>query len=206
MMSDPLDAVLEKLCHGDAEAAERVFVAYEPYLRLVVRRLMPGRLRAKFDSSDVVQSVWADVLQGFREAGWRFQSAAQLRAFLIKATRHRFIDRYRRYRYGAEHERSLEQAAAKGREPASTRPAEVVQADELWEELLALCPPTHQDLLRLKRQGCSLADIAAQTGLHPSSVRRILYDLARDLAARQARRQALGESGTTGPATGAAHP
>jgi RNA polymerase sigma-70 factor (ECF subfamily) len=54
----------------------------------------------------------------------------------------------------------------------------------LWEEMLALCPPAHHELLRLKRQGLRLAEIAARTGLHPSSVRRILYDLARQLAAR----------------------
>jgi DNA-binding IclR family transcriptional regulator len=34
----------------------------------------------------------------------------------------------------------------------------------------------------MKRQGCSLAEIAAKTGFHESSVRRILYDLARRLA------------------------
>ena len=64
--------------------------------------------------------------------------------------------------------------------------ADMAQADELWEQLLELCPPAHHDLLRLKRQGASLAEIAARTGLHPSSVRRILYDLARRLADQQA--------------------
>ena len=46
-----------------------------------------------------------------------------------------------------------------------------------------LCPPAHHNLLELKRQGFPLAEIAARTGLHESSVRRILYDLARRLAA-----------------------
>ena len=74
MSSDPLDVVLDKLCSGDAAAAEHVFLAYEPYLRLVVRRQLPDRLRLKFDSVDIVQSVWADLLRGFRQAGWRFES------------------------------------------------------------------------------------------------------------------------------------
>ena len=51
----------------------------------------------------------------------------------------------------------------------------------MWEQLLAMAPPTHAEVLRLKRQGMSLAEIAAATGLHESSVRRILYDLARKL-------------------------
>jgi len=57
MNVDSLDALLAKLNSGDARAAEEAFVAYEPYLRKVVRRLLPARLRTKFDSVDVVQSV-----------------------------------------------------------------------------------------------------------------------------------------------------
>jgi RNA polymerase sigma-70 factor (ECF subfamily) len=59
------------------------------------------------------------------------------------------------------------------------QPSELAQADETWQEMLALCPPAHRELLVLKRQGVSLAEIAARTRLHESSVRRILYDLAR---------------------------
>jgi RNA polymerase sigma-70 factor (ECF subfamily) len=186
MSTDPLDSLLERLCQGDDAAAEQVFRAYEPYLRMVVRRQLPPRLRAKFDSADVVQSIWADVLHGFRQAGWRFASAAHLRAFLIKATRNRFIDRVRRHHRAVEHEQSLrdtdQEAMPRSPQP---QPSEVAQADELWERMLALCPPAHHELLRLKRQGHSLAEIAERTGLHPSSVRRILYDLARRMAVQQ---------------------
>ena len=46
-----------------------------------------------------------------------------------------------------------------------------------------LCPPAHREMLELKRQGIPLAEIAERTGLHESSVRRILYELAKRLAA-----------------------
>src|SRR6185503_13784456 len=87
---DTLQGLLDRLGAGDDAVAEEVFRAYEPYLRKVVRRQLPPRLRAKFDSLDVVQSVWADLLTGFREAGWRFPSVGHLRAFLVKVTRNRF--------------------------------------------------------------------------------------------------------------------
>ena len=48
--------------------------------------------------------------------------------------------------------------------------------------MLERCPPAHRELLRLKRQGLPVAEIAARTGLHEGSVRRILYDLARRLS------------------------
>lgn len=185
MSTDPLDALLDKLCGGDAAAAEEVFRTYEPYLRMVVRRQLPAKLRAKFDSVDVVQSIWVDVLHGFRESGWRFANAGQLRAFLVKVTRNRFIDRVRQHQRILDREQPVESAELEGMSVArDPRPSEVVQADELWREMLALCPPAHHELLRLKREGKSLAEIAAHTGLHPSSVRRILYDLAHQLAAR----------------------
>ncbi|HZY85770.1 MAG TPA: helix-turn-helix domain-containing protein, partial [Gemmataceae bacterium] len=66
MSAEPLHTLLERLCRGDDQAAEQVFRTYEPYLRKVVRRQLPTRLRSKFDSLDIVQSVWADVLDGFR--------------------------------------------------------------------------------------------------------------------------------------------
>ena|SRR5947208_1350440 len=62
------------------------------------------------------------------------------------------------------------------------RPSEVVQADDLWRQMLALCSPAHHELLRLKREGISLDEIAMRIGMHKSSVRRVLYDLARRLA------------------------
>ena len=184
MDADPLDAVLAKLGSGDDTAAEEVFRAYEPSLRVLVRRMLPVQLRSKFDSADVVQSVWADLLDGFRDGGWQFSTAPQLRAFLIKVTRNRFIDRVRKNRRATEHQRPLETAPEDERCAAET-PSQVAQAGELWQRMMALCPPNHHELLRLKRDGHSLSEIAQRTGLHESSVRRILYDLARKLAADQ---------------------
>jgi len=180
---EPLQAVLDELCKGDAEAAEKVFRTYEPYLRKVVRRQLPASLRAKFDSIDVVQSVWADVLHGFREAGWRFASVGHLRAFLVRATQNRFIDRVRQHGNALQHEHPIPAEQLAELSPAGgPRVADVAEAEELWERMQALCPPEHHLLLDLRRRGYSLLEIAAQTGLHEGSVRRILRGLARRLA------------------------
>ena len=180
-MSEPLDDLLAQLCGGDPEAAERVFRAYEPYLRKAVRRRLPPPLRAKFDSADILQSVWADVFRGFRDAGRRFADADHLRAFLFVATRNRLIDRVRQHQKAAQREEPLggEQHALPSPRP---RPSELAQAGDLWERILARCPPEHRPLLSLKRQGFSLDEIARRTGLHPDSVRRVLRTLARQMA------------------------
>jgi RNA polymerase sigma-70 factor (ECF subfamily) len=182
-MTEPLDNLLERLCSGDMAAAEQVFLAFEPYLRKAVRRQLPAPLRAKFDSADVVQSVWADLLRSFRKAGCRFQDADHLRGFLYIATRNRLIDRIRQHREAVAREEPLGDEDDRRTLPCpQPRPSEIIQAGDLWERILAHCPAEHRTLVELRRQGYSLAEIGERTGLHPDSVRRILRTLARQLA------------------------
>ncbi len=195
MTSNPLEPILDELTRGDSDAAERVFRTYEPLLRMVVRRQLSPSLRAKFDSIDIVQSVWADVLKGFREAGWKFKDASHLRAFLIRLTRHRFIDRLRQNQRLLDHERKLSddewhQVLA----AATPEPFEVAQAEELWKQMLDHCPPEHREVLKLRREGALSPEIAAHTGLHEGSVRRILCNVARELAQRQTHDNTASES------------
>jgi RNA polymerase sigma-70 factor (ECF subfamily) len=184
MSTTPLEELLEKLSSGDMAAAEEVFRDYEPYLRLVVRRMLPESARRKLDSVDVVHSIWADLLSGFRDAGWRFTDAGHLRAFLVKATRNRFMDHLRRIKPALDSERPHHITDLN--KPLTTpepRPSVVAQAGELWDRMLALCDEAHRPLLLLKRQGFSMAEIARKTGYHHSSVRRIFYELSARLAA-----------------------
>lgn len=182
MDADHLDTLIERLNDGDVVAAERAFLAYEPYLRMAVRRQLNGPLRAKLDTMDIVQSVWADVLGRFRQASWRFADRAHLRAFLVRLTHNRLVDRRRQHSRALKLEQPLsETAIGELAGPNQPRPSEVAQGRELWERMLEICPPAHRDILRLKRQGLPLAEIAARAGLHEGSVRRILYDVARRL-------------------------
>lgn len=178
-----LNRILHRLASGDDTAAAAAFLEFEPLLRVIVRRQLDGRLRAKFDSLDVVQSVWADLLTGFRDGRWRFTDASQLRGFLVKATRNRFLNEVRHLRTTLDHERPWAEDTPEPADVNTERPSEAVRVEDLWQTLLAECPPQHRELLRLKREGLSLAALATRTGLHESSVRRILYDLARKFAA-----------------------
>jgi RNA polymerase sigma-70 factor (ECF subfamily) len=191
MSPSPLEELLEKLNRGDTAAAEQVYRTYEPYLRKVIRRQLPTRLRRRFDSIDVVQSAWRDILHGLQKAGWRFTSTAQLQAFLVKVTRNRFIDRYRQHNRAVEREMALNERELQDL-PAAQQPDPGAQAEaeELWDHLLHLCPAEHQELLRMRRQGAPLPEIAARTGLHPGSIRRILRKLASQLACETGGNQA----------------
>ncbi len=192
--SDRLVRLCDKLNSGDAAAAEEVFRSYEPYLRMVVRRQLTPRMRARFDSIDVVQSVWANVLDGLRDACWKFTDEAHLRAFLIRLTLNRFISLYRQHRTSLDREQSLAACPEWLPETRQDRPSEVVQANEVWDQLLELSSPDHHELLRLKTHGAPLAEIAIRTGLHESSIRRILYRLEDRYQALQEDRRKLLEA------------
>jgi RNA polymerase sigma-70 factor (ECF subfamily) len=180
---EPFEHLLEKLQTGDIAAAERIFVANEPMLRIVVRRQLPRWLRAKCDSADVVQSVWAGLLPGLYAGRWRFPSVAKLRAFLVTAARNRLTDRVRQHLPAAGREQPLAEIAADAHPPdGCARPSELFRADEMWNRMLALSPPNHHEILRLRRQGVPVGEIAERTGYHVGSVRRVLRELAGRMA------------------------
>jgi RNA polymerase sigma-70 factor (ECF subfamily) len=173
------------LNNGDVGAVEKAFLAYEPELRTLVRRQIPQRLRAKFDSVDVVQGVWASVLQSLRAGDLQFTDESHLRAYLIRLALFRFIDLCRRYRIALGRERPLAVLDPRDEHGAlCERPSQLMQANELLDRLMNLCSPAHHELLRLRVMGLPLAELAARTGFHESSIRRIFYDLARRLDAQ----------------------
>lgn len=183
MTNEPLDRLVDRLSRGDLTAADPLYSEFERYLRRIVRRCVPKRLRAKFDSLDVVQSVWADLIAGMRAARWQFETPDRLRAFLVRAARNRLIDRIRQQRAALEREQPLgDSAEARRTSGLDPTPSQYAQADDLWRRLLALCPPEHHALLRMKGEGLPLAAIAQRTGLHVDSVRRVLRRLARQVA------------------------
>jgi RNA polymerase sigma factor (sigma-70 family) len=182
MSAEHLDQLLAGLNSGDVAVAEQVFRTYEPYLRILVRRELRAELRTKFDSSDVVQSVWADLLVGLQGRGWHFADRAHLQAFLVRLMKNRFIDLCRKHGPALAHEQRLaDNELAEIVAGNLHHPSEVVQGNELWERILALCPENHRELVRMKLKGLTANEIADRTGLHPNSVRRILVELAQRL-------------------------
>jgi RNA polymerase sigma-70 factor (ECF subfamily) len=183
---DPLTCLLHQLSTGDTEAARRVFETYVPYLRMVVRRQLTPELRPKFDSMDIVQSAWVDILAGFQAGRWQFATPDDLRAFLVRVTRNRLIDRARKQEKPIRLQQPMEDEDLRELPESGSPPAGAeLEAEETWQRLLALCPVRHRGLLELKRQGLTVVEVAARTGMHEGSVRRILADLAARLAEDQ---------------------
>jgi RNA polymerase sigma-70 factor (ECF subfamily) len=181
MSESAIETLLERFRSGDESAAEQLYRDYEPFLRGAVRRRLPSRMRGRFDSTDIVQSAWASLIDGFREARWRFPDAANFRAFLTRVTLCRLYDRARQA--GTQTNREVSIQELEGNIPGmDPRPSEYAQAETVWQLLLAECPLEHRPVLRLRRLGFTCEEIGERIGLHPGSVRRILRILARRMA------------------------
>lgn len=174
--------LLDRLNRGDTSAADELFSAYAPYLRAVARGRISDRLRAKFDSSDVVQSVWVQVVRKLRDRTLRVSTEAELRAMLVTITQRRVIGRVRHVSTACNAEWPLTTAAEDVLSHDGPRPSEVAQADDVWAQIVRACPSEHLPVVQYRRQGLSSNEIADRTGLHEGSVRRILRQIARKLA------------------------
>src|SRR5262249_49733927 len=94
--------------------------------------------------------------------------ADHLRGFLFVATRNRLIDRIRQHRDALEREEPLDDGDHQHTVPCpQPRPSEVAQAGDLWERILAHCPPEHRTLVVLRRPGAPHRDRLPPAHLPP---------------------------------------
>lgn len=180
------DELLEQLWKGNAEVLGELFAVYESYLRAIVRSQLSDRLRSKFDSVDVVQSVWVQLLRRMGEDGCRVNDKNHLRALLVTIARRRLVSRARQCWWLNDADKPLDDVEWESLfDSRQSLPSETAQANDLWAKMLDLTPPDHREVLILKREGLPLQEIAAKTGLHEGSVRRILRRLSRELALQE---------------------
>src|SRR5262245_50351321 len=106
--------LMERLRQGSSEAAQELFETYGPHVLRVVRRKLDKKLRAKFDSTDFEQAVWASFFI-YPTHGYHFEQPEELIAFLANLAHNKLVDalrqRYRTEKYNVNRERSLEGSA-----------------------------------------------------------------------------------------------
>lgn len=179
---------------GEAAAVAELTRAFEQDVRMMVRVRLPRALRAQFDSMDFVQAVWKSVLVGdVPEDAPTFRDPRHFRGYLAVVARNKVWEEHRRCssrKYDLTREERL-YVRRGGRDQAREVPApdptpsEQVQADDRLDQLLAGRPPLEALAVRMRRDGRTFEEIAAATGLHERTVRRV-FDLLRErMEARQ---------------------
>ena len=96
VMIAEFDRLMAEVVAGSEDAVWQLAETYTPYIIRAVRSSLPRTLRAKLDSQDFAQSLWASLL--LRRADLtRLQTPGQLIAYLAQATRNKVVDKTRHY-------------------------------------------------------------------------------------------------------------
>jgi RNA polymerase sigma factor (sigma-70 family) len=166
---------------GSQDAAWTLIERIGPYIRRVVERNFPTRLRSRFDTTDFVQAVWASFFYN-REQIASFDRPERLVAFLVAVARNKLVDESRAATAAKrDARREVELVEDDVASPTAARheatPSEFAIARERWENLLADQPALYQQIVFLKYRGNTNEAIATELGINRRTVTRVLARL-----------------------------
>jgi RNA polymerase sigma-70 factor (subfamily 1) len=174
--------LLRKARCGSAEALGELFEACRGYLVIVAHHELPGQLRAKIDSADVVQETFIETMRDF--ATFRGQTGQQLRGWLRGILRHNLADVDRHFEYSCRflsHEvpmRDLRAAVRKRafRTAGGTIGEQLVAREQrrALDAALERLPPAYREVIRLhygERRG--FAEIGTRLQRSAEAVRKM---------------------------------
>lgn len=179
---DRFRQLLSRVADGDNEASAELVSEYGGHILKAVRRRMNRSLRDRFDSQDFEQAVWASFF-GHISVVQRIDSSGELAGFLTRMARNKVIDAGRRTQTRRESNGASSDLPAvekdNRRHYSEPTPSQFAVANESWDRLNIDEPETAREMLRLKVNGATQAEIAEQMGVSDRHVRRILRRISR---------------------------
>lgn len=176
-------ALMEGVRQGSEEAVRELLDEYGPHVVRAIRRKLNQPMRAKVDSIDFTQAVWASFFAN-RSQIERLDKPEALIAFLVQVAKNKVIDEFRRLFHTQKHdlnrERSLQGSAEfeAGRLAARTpTPSQIAVTNELRDQLLAGQPPHYRQILQYRQLGMTQEEIARQMKLNVRTIQRVMQRL-----------------------------
>ena len=184
-MPDPTDDrdLVQHFQDGSESAATELFDRYCERLLRLARRRIGQRMASRFDPEDVVQSAFRTFFTRVRNDEFEFAGENDLFKLLVRLTVRKTLRRIQHHRAAkrtpeAELVSTPDGSDVFGRVPATDAAAEVEVAllDE-FERFVGHLPPLERQVLELKVQGHSTAEIAEKLGTYDRKVRRVIERL-----------------------------
>lgn len=174
---------MDRVRQGSDEAVRELLDLYGPYVVQAIRRKLNRPMRAKVDSMDFTQAVWASFFAN-RSQIERLDRPEALIAFLVQVAKNKVIDEFRRLFHTQKHnlnrERSMDGSAAleAGRVAARTpTPSQIAVTNELRDKLMAGQPPHYQQILQYRQLGMTQEEIASRMKLNVRTIQRVMQRL-----------------------------
>lgn len=177
-------ALFERVRKGDQDAAWDLVEIYGPHVMRAVRRTLSRDLRAKFDSDDFVQAVWASFFAVAEQIS-DVQEPGQLVGLLTAMARNKVVDEIRRrvetQKYSVRREEPLwkPDSSEEGFASREPRPSQVAMARERWNRMMAGQPDHYHVVMRMRLMGKTQRSIAAHLGVSEKTVQRVMDQLQR---------------------------
>jgi RNA polymerase sigma-70 factor (ECF subfamily) len=185
MNDDPVDDLLSRARAGDPSATRTILDRYEREIRMMVRERLPKKLRNRLDSLDIVQAVWKSFFCDQATKPRQFDNDGHLRAFLKGVAHNKVREQHRRFtmlkKTDVGREESLyvrrgDRDVVRDIVAPDPTPSQNLQACDRLEQLTMGRSPREVEVIKLRREGLTLQEIASKTGVHERTVRRIIED------------------------------
>jgi RNA polymerase sigma factor (sigma-70 family) len=183
-VDDGFKDLLKGVQSGSPAATRRLIERYGPHILRAVRRRLDKSIRAKFDSFDFAQAVWASFFSKFEDAD-KFEGPERFIGYLATIAQNKVINEMRRRtqteKYNINRERSLDDSRtclAGGLVESTPSPSQLAIADELWSRMLEGSSERHRQILELRRTGHTNDEIARQLEVNEKTVRRTINKIA----------------------------
>jgi RNA polymerase sigma-70 factor (ECF subfamily) len=167
--------LFERVCRGDAEAAEIIVRRYESAIRVAVRtRLSDPKLRRQFDSIDVCQSVLSSFFIRAATGAFDLHEPRQLVALLVRMAQNKLAMRARSQYRQRRDVRRARLFADNPEELVSPAPGPLRQAvgKELLDRALGMMSTEIRGIAEQRMRGEPWSVIASELGGTPDSRRK----------------------------------
>jgi RNA polymerase sigma factor (sigma-70 family) len=178
---------------GDQAAIREFLSRFDREVQMMVRALLPKKLRNQYDSVDFAQAVWQSFFSDLPQEAPEFENARHLRKYLAGVVRNKVHEQHRRLTRSQKYDIWREERLyiRKGgqdvpREVVSPdpSPSQAAQASDRLAQLTAGRSQHEVDVIRLRRQGMTFEEIASVTGIKERTARRIIESARPEMEAR----------------------
>jgi RNA polymerase sigma factor (sigma-70 family) len=192
-VDDDFTDLIARAKAGDQAAIREFLTRFEHEVQMMVRARLPKKLRNQYDSADFVQAVWQSFFSDLPRNVPGFQKVAHLRRYLAGVVRNKIYEQHRRLtrteKYDVLREERLyirrgDRDVPREVVSSDPSPSQAAQAGDRLAQLTAGRSPQEVDVIRLRRQGMTFEEIAAETGVKERTARRIIDSARSGMEAR----------------------